>query len=521
MATRTDRRTFLAATGAVAGLAAATGAGVSPADASSGRHRDDDPFTLGVASGDPTADGVVLWTRLAPDPFAADGGMGGRAVPVEWRVCTDEAMRCEVARGRALAAPELAHSVHVEVTGLRPDREHHYQFRYRRAVSPVGRTRTLPDPRTCPPELRFAFVSCQDFASGYYPSYADIAAQDLGFVLHLGDYVYEGEVDARGGYRNSPVPEPARAAPRTLEQWRARYALYKSDPLLQAAHARHPFVVTWDDHEVADDYAGTAAEGQPDLAAVRAAAYQAYYEHQPLRRASIPRPDGGLRLYRGVEFGTLASLSVLDGRQYRTVPAGTWGEGPEVRDPAATMLGREQERWLDRRLHSSRARWNVLGNNVMVAGLDHDGPTGDVVWHDSWDGYPVARERLFRSLESSRASNPVFVTGDWHSTFVSDVHRQVERPADSPVIATEFVGTSISSNGDREVYGPYYGPMIAYNPQVRFFDGDRRGYVLCTVTPGQWRTELRMTPTVSTPDAPSATWREFVVEDGRPGAVEV
>jgi alkaline phosphatase D len=517
--TPTDRRRFLAATGAVAGLAAATSLGVTPAAAASSVRRDDDPFTLGIASGDPSADGFVLWTRLAPDPFAPDGGMGSSAVRVDWRVCEDEAMRREVACGRELAAPELAHSVHVEVCGLRPDREYFYQFRYQRGTSPVGRTRTLPNAWDCPPELSFAFVSCQDYASGYYPSFADIAAQDLDFVVHLGDYVYEGDVDARGGFRDAPVPEPARAAPRTLEEWRYRYALYKTDPQLQAAHARHPFVVTWDDHEVVNDYAGTAAADQPDLSDLRAAAYQAYYEHQPLRRRSIPTPRGGLRLYRGFEFGTLASFDVLDGRQYRDVPAGSWGEGPEVVDPDATMLGHHQERWLDRRLRHSDARWNVLGNNVMVSRLDHDGPLGDVVWHDAWDGYPAARERLTRSILESRANNPVFITGDWHSTFVNDVHTDFDRP-DSPVFATEFVGTSISSNGDGEVYGPYYGPMIGYNPHITFFDGDRRGYVRCTITPQEWRTELRMTPTVSTPDAPTETWRTFVVEDGVPGAQE-
>ncbi|WP_432562571.1 alkaline phosphatase D family protein [Kineococcus sp. SYSU DK003] len=517
--TPTDRRTFLAATGAVAGLAAATSLGVTPAAASSSVRREDDPFTLGIASGDPAPDGFVLWTRLAPEPFAADGGMGSAAVRVDWRVCTDESMRHEVACGRELAAPELAHSVHVEVHGLRPDREYFYQFRYRHGTSAVGRTRTLPAPGSCPDSLRFAFVSCQDYASGYYPSYADIAQQDLDLVVHLGDYVYEGDVDQRGGLRDAPVAEPARQAPKSLEQWRYRYALYKSDPQLQAAHARHPFVVTWDDHEVVNDYAGTRAVDQEDLSALRAAAYQAYYEHQPLRRRSIPRPDGGLTLYRGVEFGTLASFNVLDGRQYRTAPAGTWGEGPEVLDPEATVLGWKQERWLDRRLRASDARWNVLGNNVMVSGLDHDGPYGDVVWHDSWDGYPAARERLFRSITESGVSNPVFITGDWHSTFVSDVHRRVDRP-DSPVLATEFIGTSISSNGDGEVYGPYYGPMIGYNPQIKFFDGDRRGYVRCTLTAREWRTELRVTPTVSTPDAPTSTWREFVVQDGTPGAVE-
>jgi alkaline phosphatase D len=407
----------------------------------------------------------------------------------------------------------------VEPTGLRPGRTYWYQFRYGDAVSPVGRTRTTPAPGERPSRLSFAFASCQDWASGYYSAYRNLAEEDLDLVVHLGDYVYEGGIPADGGYRKTPVPDHLRPAPRGLDRWRLQYALYRTDPDLQRAHARFPWIVTWDDHEVQNDYAADSSQYEGDIRALRIAAYQAYYEHQPLRRASIPH-DGGMRLYRRLAYGDLAEFNVLDGRQYRSVPPCGWGEAPAcdaAYDPSVTMLGEQQERWLLDGLDDSRARWNILANNVMMGRLDHDGPSGDTLWHDAWDGFPAARTRITDHLAEARVRNPVVITGDWHSTFVNDIKRDFDDP-DSPVVATEFVGTSVSSNGDGIVYGPYYGPMIPYNPHIRFFDGDRRGYVRCTVDRGAWRTDLRMVPTVSRPDAPAYTFASFAVEDGTPGA---
>jgi len=415
--------------------------------------------------------------------------------------------------------PELAHSVHVELDGLEPDREYFYRFRYRGDLSPVGRTRTAPVGGSHPGHLSFAFASCQAWQDGFYSPYRHLAEDDLDLVVHLGDYVYEGGIAADGGYRGAPVPVAARAAPRNLRQWRARYALYKSDEDLQRAHARFPWVVTWDDHEVQNDYASDESQYEGDISALRTAAYQAYYEHLPLRAASIPRGEQ-VRLYRRVDYGDLARFHVLDGRQYRSVPPCGWGEAPACAaayDPAITMLGRSQERWLYDGLAASEARWDVLANNVMMSRLDHDGEAGDILWHDAWDGFPAARTRLTNHLAQASVRNPVIITGDWHSTFVNDIKRNFDRP-ESAVVATEFVGTSISSNGDAEVYGPYYGPKIKFNPHIKFFDGDRRGYVRCTVTPKEWRTDLQMVTTVSRPDAPAYTLASFVVEDGRPGA---
>jgi alkaline phosphatase D len=522
MQTAMDRRRFLAGVGAVAGAAAAAQSPVGRAAAAPRPPGGDYPFTLGVASGDPTPTGVVLWTRLAPDPFGPGGGMPAQSAPVEWEVANDASFGLVVQRGTAWALPALAHSVHVEVDGLLPDQEWFYRFRYRGDVSTVGRTRTTVPPGAPASSLAFAFASCQDWAGGYYPSYRHLVQEDLDLVLHLGDYVYEEGVPADGGHRQTPVPDELRPAPRDLARWRMQYALFKSDPDLQAAHARFPWMVTWDDHEVQNDYAGEQSEEEGDISALRAAAYQAWYEHQPVRAPARPGGDGP-RVYRRLQWGDLAQLDLVDGRQYRTIPPCGWGEAsacPEAYEPSVTMLGLEQERWLYQGYADSTARWNVLGNNVMLARLDHDGRKGERLWHDAWDGFPAARKRLTDAWVRYGLRNPVAVTGDWHSSFVSDILRDFD-DAGSPAVGTEFVGTSISTNGDAEVYGPYFGPMIKYNPHIRFFDGDRRGYVRCRLDHEQMRTDLQMVSTVSRADAPQSTFASFVVDDGRPGARQV
>lgn len=506
----------------VAGLAAAAQLPVGRAEAAPRPDGGDQPFTLGVASGDPSSTGVVLWTRLAPRPFEPGGGMPARRVPVRWQISADERFRRVAAAGTAWALPDLAHSVHVEVDGLAPGREWFYRFSYRGDLSPVGRTRTSPRRGARLDRFTVASVSCQAWTDGFYPSLGHIAADDgVDLVLHLGDYVYEGGIPADGGYRGVTTPEVLRQAPRDLERWRMQYALYKSDAQLQAAHARHPFLVTWDDHEVQNDYAGTLSQYEGDITALRAAAYQAWYEHQPVRAAAIPGADGP-RIYRRSAWGDLAHVQVVDGRQYRDVPPCGWGEADAcdaAYDPSVTMLGRQQERWLAEGWKRSDAIWDVLGSNVMLARLDHDGPAGTRLWHDAWDGFPAARVRLVQEW-TANARNAVALTGDWHSTFVNDIRADFDAPG-SPVVATELVGTSISSNGDGEVYGPYYGPMIPFNPHIRYFDGDRRGYLRSELTRTQMRTELRVVDTVSRPDAPESTLAAFVTEDGRPGAVRV
>ena len=255
-----DRRRFVTAVSALAGTAALAQLPVGRADAAPGARGGEYPFRLGVASGDPTTSGVVLWTRLVPEPFTPDGGMPRRRVAVEWQVARDESFRHVVRSGTAWALPELAHSVHVEVDGLQPDREWFYRFRYQLHVSTVGRARTAPAPGTPGGALAFAFASCQAWANGYYPSYRHMAGEDLDLVVHLGDYVYEGGIPADGGYRRTRTPGVLRQPPRDLARWRMQYALYKSDPQLQLAHARFPWMVTWDDHEVQNDYANSQSQ---------------------------------------------------------------------------------------------------------------------------------------------------------------------------------------------------------------------------------------------------------------------
>ena len=517
-----SRRRFLGSAAAVAGLAAAAQFPVGPAESAPRIRGGGYPFALGVASGDPTEDSVVLWTRLNADITAADGAMPARRLPVRWEISRDRRFRRVAQRGVTWALPELGHAVHVDVKGLGADAEYYYRFAYRDQVSATGRTRTAPLRRTAGGVLNFAFASCQAWDAGYYSALRHLADDDLDLVLHLGDYVYEGGIPADGGFRKTPVPEVFRSAPRDLDRWRLQYALYKSDPDLQAAHARFPWVVTWDDHEVQNDYANTQSQYEGDITALRAAAYQAWYENQPVRRPA--RPDAnGPRIYRRLHWGQLAQLDVVDGRQYRSVPPCGWGEADACADayaPDVTMLGAAQERWLDNGLRGSTARWNLMGSNVMMARLDHDGPTGDRLWHDAWDGFPAARKRLTDSWRRHDIRNPLVLTGDWHSTFVNDILTDFDRPG-SPAIGTEFVGTSLTSNGDGVVYGPYYGPMIGYNPHIRYFDGDRRGYVRGRLTPSRFRADLQMVTTVSRPDARQYTLASFGVDDRRPGAYQI
>jgi alkaline phosphatase D len=484
------------------------------------------PFTLGVASGDPLPDGVVLWTRLAPDPLVGHGGMEGRGpLEVGWEVAADDGFGEIVQRGVAVASPDLAHSVHVDVRGLEPGREYFYRFVSGGEVSPVGRTKTAPPAGAPLDRLRFAFSSCQDWLTGHYTAYRHMAEEELDFVLFLGDYIYE---DAYGPGDDGSWATPGRehTAPeiRTVDDYRVRHALHKSDPLLQAAHAAFPWVATWDDHEVDNDYAGERGEGgepvDPFLGR-RAAGYQAFYEHLPLRPESMPFGPS-MRLYRRLAFGDLAAFSVLDSRQYRTdhpCGAGEQVPCPAAMDPNSTMLGPEQERWLLAGLDASQARWNVVAQQVLMAELDHAEGDAEIVWTDSWDGYPAARNRVLGHVMSRNIANPVVLTGDWHSTFVNDLKADFADP-DSPTIATEFVVTAVTTGGDDNGYDDYYGPMVPNNPHIKFFDGDGRGYMAVEVTPERWRTDVRMVESVIDPAAGIRTAASFVVEDGRPGAVE-
>ena len=472
------------------------------------------PFTLGVCSGDPTADGVVLWTRLAVDPLNG-GGMPNERVEVHWQVATDERLSRVVRSGKTTASPDWAHSVHVEVSGLQPHTWYWYQFRVGNELSPVGRTRTFPRPQSAVDRLRFAIASCQHFEAGLYTAYQHMAEEDLDLVMHLGDYIYEGPGT------DKLVRKHVGGELMTIEDYRNRYAQYRSDPALRAVHALFPFLVVWDDHEVDNNYAGLHQEaGAPveQFALRRAAGYKAFYEHMPLRRSAIPR-GALLQLYRPFTYGSLASISMLDTRQYRTdQPCGdnVQLECPETRDPRATMLGAAQEKWLMNRLDRSNASWNFLAQQIPMARLDRFAGPERRFSMDKWDGYEHSRARLLNFLGDRKPSNPVTLAGDVHNNWVNDIRLDVDDPR-TPVIATEFVGTSITSTGDGSDMSPLMKAMVSENECVRFAN-NHRGYVRFDLKPTELRADFRVVEYVTKPGAPIKTRASFLVEDGRPGA---
>ncbi len=511
LSTRTKRRSFLMGAGAMAGLAIAAQSRPVVAQSRFSAY----PFGLGVASGDPLPDSVVLWTRLAPDPLNG-GGMPLVNVPIQWQVATDENMRRVVRRGTAIATSELAHSVRVIVGGLQPGRPYWYQFKVANQYSPIGRTRTAPALGRPIDQLKFAFASCQDWQNGFYPAFRHMAEEDLDFVVHLGDYIYEYGRNPDGP-RQHNGPEIV-----SLTDYRNRYALYRTDPNLQAAHAAFPWIVTWDDHEVDNNYADDVPEDDQSQQAFlqrRAAAYRAYYEHMPLRSFATPSgPD--MQIYRRLTFGNLAEINVLDTRQYRSdQPCGD-GLGPrcpEALAPNATMTGSKQEQWLFDGLSRSGSRWNIIAQQTMVAQYDFDPqPDSDLFNLDQWDGYVAARNRLLDFLQQRQPSNPVVITGDIHSSWVHDLKADFNNPS-SATVGTEFVGTSISSDFPAQFIAPVTAALPA-NPHTKFFDGAFRGYVRCRLTGDRWQSDYRVVSSILDPDAPVSTLAAFVVEDGQPGA---
>jgi alkaline phosphatase D len=478
------------------------------------------PFTLGVASGDPAPDGVVLWTRLALDPLQGGGGMPPReAFPVQWEVAKDERMQRVVQRGTMLAKPAFGHAVHVEVRGLQPWRPYFYRFTLGPHETAIGRTRTAPAAGAMPERLRFAFASCQRWETGYFTAYDHMVQEDLDLVIHLGDYIYEYGVEKT----KNPVRPVLGQELSTLDDYRLRYALYRTDPALRAAHERFPFIVTPDDHEVDNDYANDVPEDdQPRDAFLRrrANAYRAYYEHMPLRASALPfGPDA--QLYRRAPYGTLADFLVLDTRQYRTdQPCGKSRAAlcADALSEDRTILGARQERWLREGLDRSPARWNVIAQQVMLADVDFSpGPARELLM-DKWSGYQACSRRVHAFLRERRPSNPIVLTGDIHSNWVLDLKADYREPDKSETLGVEFVGTSITSGGDGQEQAPEaIAKLRPENPHVRFYN-NQRGYVSCTVTPDRWQSDYRVVPFVTRPDAPIETRASFIVENGRPGA---
>ncbi|HEX2312389.1 MAG TPA: alkaline phosphatase D family protein [Thermomonospora sp.] len=515
-----NRRSFLVTTGLAAGtITALTPA--AQAAAPRGRALPADPFTLGIASGDPDHDGFVLWTRLALAPLAEDGrgGMPTRNVPVHWEVAADPRFRRVVRRGTALARPESAHSVHVELNGLEAGRDYWYRFRVERYISPVGRTRTAPARHAFGAALAMAFVSCSQFEHGYFTAYRRLAEEHPDLVLHLGDYQYEYKKNdytiPGGNPRHHEGPETE-----TLANYRQRHAQYKADPDLQAAHAAAPWLVVWDDHELDNNWADEVPEKpeipQPNFLQRRAAAFRAYYENMPLRRTSVPRGID-MQLYRRVRWGRLATFHMLDTRQYRDDQG--CGDGyrncPAAVDPSRTITGDEQEEWLLEGFHESRARWDIIGQQVFFAQRDNNAGPLKVTSMDSWDGYVASRDRITKGWIDAEVRNPVVLTGDVHAHWASDLKADYDDPT-SPTVGAELVTTSITSGGDGADSNPADHPFLKINPHLRFYN-NQRGYVMTRITPQEMKADFKVVPYVRTPGAPVRTRATFLIEDRVPG----
>jgi alkaline phosphatase D len=527
------RRGFLG--GALAGLLSACTGGdgtgsrptTTPAVPAAPRLRSD-PFTLGVASGDPLPSGLVLWTRLVPDPGAPDGGMPDEPVDVRWQIAVDDAFSEVVASGITTALPRYAHSVHVDVDGLAPGTTYHYRFDVGDRTSPTGRTRTAPAADAAVPAVRLAVANCQAYQSGFYSAYRHIAEEEVDAVCFLGDYIYELEASREARVHGLDPPED-------LAGFRALYGVYKSDPDLQAAHAAHPWIVTWDDHEVEDNYGGLrpgaigVARGVTEDAfrAIRAAAYQAFWEHVPLR-GGPPGPDGSLRVYRDLRYGDLVTLAVLDDRQYRSpllegegagnLPRGLGGGPllPGTFDESRTMLGDQQERWLHELLRASTTTWNVLVQQTVMAEVDRspsDPARGFSM--DAWDGYVAARERVLATVRDEDVPNLVSLGGDIHAAAVLDLY-DTYRGDDRTLVGSELIGPSITSI---ELIEPAFLEGARSNPHVHLYEPDRRGYLVVDFARDEARGRFRFVSDALDPDATVETASTWVITAGSPGAV--
>lgn len=517
----TDRRRLLTAGG---GLLLASGL---PVRLSAAPRLGDYPFSLGVAAGDPAPDGFVIWTRLAPRPLDEHGGMPMRPVAVRWEVAEDERFTRVARAGEAVARPELAHSVHVEVEGLNPRRPYWYRFRLEGGdASPVGMARTAPAAHDNPDRVRLAVAGCQHYQGGWFDAWRHLSCEpDLDAVFHYGDYIYEG-----GPVANPPVILDARGRPAdrrhfggelySLDDYRRRYAQYKADPDLQAAHAAAAFIVSFDDHEVDNNWAGDFdQDGTPPeaFALRRRSAMQAWYEHMPVRRAQMPGAHG-LTMHRRLDYGRLMRMHVLDTRSYRSDqpcerlderhcrPAGT---------PDVTMLGAAQEAWLADGLRSG-AGWNLIAQQVFVMPVLRRMPDVQVRMGagDTWGGYPEARARLVKTITDLNLTNVVVASGDAHIHAVGTVPLRDDEP-DGPAAAVEFLATSIASGGDGSVATEGTKAMQAGSPHMKLVNA-QRGYQTFDVTPGEWRTDLKVLDRIQRPGGALSKLATFTVEPDRP-----
>ncbi len=508
-----SRRLFLAAAGSTLWVPAS-------ANAHSGHYH----FTLGVASGSPRDTSVVLWTRLAPDPLNG-GGMPAGPVMVRYRVCFDEAMRKIAQEGVVMTSEMKAHSVHVTLNGLEPGREYWYQFYFGEDESPVGRTKTT-DPKA--KSATFAIANCQAWETGHYAAYRDIAEWAPDCVIHLGDYIYEGGTSELGVRRRTNagtqieyevVRKHNSGEITTLYDYRNRYALYRSDPHLQAAHAAAPWIVSMDDHEVDNNWAGGTPQDPEkqtslEFAVRKLAAFQAYYEHMPLEQPpTLNGLAGHLQMYGAYQFGP-ARVSMLDTRQYRSDQV--CGQGfpsdfpcDALENPALSMTGIEQEKWLLDQLKNSEAKYNVIAQQTWFAPYRYSEDPASRKWNmDQWDGYPLQRQRLIDAMADD-VSNPIVLSGDWHCASAMTVHKDPEN-ANSDRVAHNFAATSISSVCS---WSPSVAQAQSANPHVSYVNGEQRGYLRCVADSQNWTSTYRTVVNPSDSASKVGTDTEIRVRD--------
>jgi alkaline phosphatase D len=480
----------------------------------------DYPFQLGIASGDPAPDGFVIWTRLAPRPLEIGYGMPSQPVPVKWEIAADRGFSNITQKGEAIARPEMGHAVHVEVTGLEPGRDYFYRFIAGTERTATGRAKTAPAAGSAVAHARFGVLGCQAYEQGFYTAHRKAAAEDLDFVYCYGDYIYEGRgsrtYTGSGGTMENPRQHFGGEC-YSLDDYRRRYSQYKMDTDLQASHAAAAWYVTWDDHEIQNNWVSDLdPDGVPPEIFMlrRQAAAQAFYEHMPLRRSAFPR-GAEMQLYRQSSWGDLLDLNFLDTRQYRSNQPcdDAWAStcaGVSARD--VQILGEAQEAWLYRNLDQSRAHWKVLAQQIMVMDLDRkEGPEPGYNL-DTWAGYSIPRQRLLDRLRERRIGNTIVLTGDEHQNYAGELYRDSRNPEGAP-IASEFVSTSISSSGDGQDQRAEGRRYLADNPFLKF-NNAQRGYVVCDVTPERWQTEFKVLDKVSDKTGVLTTRTKLAVASG-------
>jgi alkaline phosphatase D len=497
------------------------------------------PFALGVASGAPQPSSVVLWTRLAV-PLKSSVQIPNSPISVRWEISTDERFEKLAAFGVALALPELGHSLHIEPKNLAASRIYWYRFLVGDAVSAVGKTQTAPDSASSPSRLKVVLASCQNWEHGYFHAWQHAASDNPDVIVFTGDYIYEyGPTNDPNRPRRHMGPEI-----KDLAAYRDRYALYKSDPHLQIAHQAAPWIVTWDDHEVVNDYASDRDEQMSaGFMARRDAAYQAYWENLPLpmsvfeNRSSGNQPKSEMRIYGRYQWGQLAQFHVLDDRQYRDYQAcarpGRGGSAtvwrdqcPELDLPNRSMLGATQDEWLRQGLSGDDSAWTIVAQQTLMAhtnqamGVEYE-KGRERFWTDGWNGYQPARERLLQTMANAqrrgRSRNPIVLGGDVHAWYLADLQMQADvqsKAEKAPVIATEICGSSISSPS----WPQSITEQIKKNqPHMRYARSDRRGYTLVDFSKKRAEVHLRAVVDAKVPMSPVQTLETLWVENGHPG----